>query len=67
MDKEEENENDLNEILKLASQNSLSSFLSDKGLSVFEAVFQVLREQLKVDVSLNSLRAKSHDQLCQLM
>ena len=67
MDKEEENENDLNEILKLASQNSLSSFLSDKGLSVFEAVFQVLREQLSVDVSLNSLRAKSHDQLCQLM
>ena len=67
MDKEEENENDLNEILKLASQNSLSSFLSDKGLSVFEASFKVLREQLKLDVSLNSLRAKSHDQLCQLM
>ena len=63
IDKEEENDNDLNEIIKLASQNSLSSFLSSNELAEFDPVFAALRDQLNLDISLQNLRKYTLEQL----
>ena len=63
MEKDEENENDFNEIFKVASQQTLTQFLQDHGLSVLDPIFTQLREQMALDLSLNSLKALSVDQL----